>query len=487
MMPNSNRPLKIMREIPDLNHARQSSAGRCFHWLFTRRIMRWFLIGLAGFATFIAACYAWIDWHGAREWKKCQRDMIAHGEEWDLSAFVPAPVPDDQNIFAAPKMAEWFGDNRGLVDTPLEERRTNEFARRLYYTNSTDEITNASLAASYLAWSDQFQTEFDTIAAALQRPSARIVADYSRPFSISLPNAVSCLAVVVTLERRANCHLLLGQPDKAWQELTLLHDLRRLVECQGKFITTEGNSMRLGLIPHSLPVIARGLGLHAWQEPQLVALQNQLNQEDVLAGFTEALECARAVLFCSLANGDLSQAAFASGGDGVWHRLKQHPQLLLFWLVPRGAFFYHDGARKVVHWRNMINALRPAGGIIHPAEVSQAFAFWKRAQQGLPNLLRLQTLVNEAQIACALERYRLVHGNYPETLDPLVPQFIEKLPRDIINGQPLIYRRAADGGFLLYSVGWNETDDGGRIILPKGDPKKAALGDWVWRNSLTEF
>ena len=73
-----------------------------------------------------------------------------------------------------------------------------------------------------------------------------------------------------------------------------------------------------------------------------------------------------------------------------------------------------------------------------------------------------QTLVNEAQIACALERYRLAHGEYPETLDALVPQFIEKLPHDIIGGQPLHYRRTADGKFLLYSVGWNETDDGGQ-------------------------
>ena len=32
-----------------------------------------------------------------------------------------------------------------------------------------------------------------------------------------------------------------------------------------------------------------------------------------------------------------------------------------------------------------------------------------------------QTKTDEAQIVCALERYRLVHGNYPETLNELVP------------------------------------------------------------------
>ena len=70
-----------------------------------------------------------------------------------------------------------------------------------------------------------------------------------------------------------------------------------------------------------------------------------------------------------------------------------------------------------------------------------------------------------AAVAGALERYRLTHDSYPETLDTLAPQFIAKLPHDIINGQPLKYRRMQDGLFVLYSVGWNETDDGGTVAL----------------------
>ena len=90
------------------------------------------------------------------------------------------------------------------------------------------------------------------------------------------------------------------------------------------------------------------------------------------------------------------------------------------------------------------------------------------AAMALPNFVkatqtmaRNQTLANEAFIACGLERYRLAHGQYPETLEALVPQFAEKLPHDIIGGQPLKYHRTADGQFVLYSVGWNEKDDGG--------------------------
>ena len=103
------------------------------------------------------------------------------------------------------------------------------------------------------------------------------------------------------------------------------------------------------------------------------------------------------------------------------------------------------------------------------------------AKMAFPNFLkatqtmaRNQTLANEAFIACGLERYRLAHGQYPETLEALVPQFAVKLPHDIVGGQPLKYHGTADGQFVLYSVGWNEKDDGG---VPG---KTIAEGDWVW-------
>jgi hypothetical protein len=96
---------------------------------------------------------------------------------------------------------------------------------------------------------------------------------------------------------------------------------------------------------------------------------------------------------------------------------------------------------------------------------------------------RIQSQVDLARTACALERFRLAHGNYPETLAALAPQFIENLPHDIINGQPLHYRRTDDGRFVLYSVGWDETDDGGKIFFTKTGSVDNKKGDWVWQYS----
>ena len=63
-------------------------------------------------------------------------------------------------------------------------------------------------------------------------------------------------------------------------------------------------------------------------------------------------------------------------------------------------------------------------------------------------------------------------------MEMLVPKFISQLPNDVISGGPYKYHRTADGQFVLYSVGWNETDDGGVPGQTLFDDKQ---GDWVWQ------
>src|SRR5262249_2643269 len=97
---------------------------------------------------------------------------------------------------------------------------------------------------------------------------------------------------------------------------------------------------------------------------------------------------------------------------------------------------------------------------------------------------RNQTLINLACIACALERYRLVRGEYPASLTSLVPEFLPTAPHDLIGGGPLKYRREPDGHFVLYSVGWNQKDDGGTTARTSGGGLDLGRGDWVWQYPL---
>jgi hypothetical protein len=61
----------------------------------------------------------------------------------------------------------------------------------------------------------------------------------------------------------------------------------------------------------------------------------------------------------------------------------------------------------------------------------------------------------------ALCEYRNDRDRYPEQLAELVPKYLAKMPVDQFTGMMPIYRRT-EAGYLLYSVGPNVTDEGGR-------------------------
>lgn len=79
----------------------------------------------------------------------------------------------------------------------------------------------------------------------------------------------------------------------------------------------------------------------------------------------------------------------------------------------------------------------------------------------------------------ALELFAREHGQYPEKLEELVPDFLPAAPEDthMPTKTPLRYRRDGDGA-LIYSVGDNGTDDGGLFEKAEdigyriGGPKK---------------
>ena len=64
----------------------------------------------------------------------------------------------------------------------------------------------------------------------------------------------------------------------------------------------------------------------------------------------------------------------------------------------------------------------------------------------------------------AIRLFRHEHGRMPMTLDELVPEYLPAVPADPFAGKPLIYR-AEDNGFLLYGVGFDGVDNGGK---PRG-------------------
>jgi len=81
-----------------------------------------------------------------------------------------------------------------------------------------------------------------------------------------------------------------------------------------------------------------------------------------------------------------------------------------------------------------------------------------------------QQIDENVKVAFALARYERDHGRYPKALAELAPKYLSQIPQDSFSGEALIYR-AAEKGYLLYSVGINGQDDEGRgrDDTPAGD------------------
>jgi hypothetical protein len=366
-------------------------------------------------------------------------------------------------------------------------------------TNAVRVMFDAAAATDYLAWSDQFNPDFNLIREALKRPYARMDGDYSQWFTMPIPDYISMRAVVQTLAQRAQCYLLLGQPEKALAELTLLNDSRRLLESAptGKPMTLVSAMINAAVVDLYTDTLAEGMRLNAWHETELAAFQQQCTK--LKLSFLAESFCAERAGMCSYFEQLLSHDA------GAWEFVKNSGHLAM----PRGWLYLNLITVAEFH-QDVLDVIDVKQNIVRSHQVDEITQMLETRTKHfhpntyvaaivIPNYTRAivtfthsQTQANEARVVCALERYHLAHSRYPETLDALSPQFIEKLPHDIIGGppspgsgaasQPLHYRRTTDGKFLLYSVGWNEADDGGQVTLKQDGAVDREEGDWVWKN-----
>lgn len=62
----------------------------------------------------------------------------------------------------------------------------------------------------------------------------------------------------------------------------------------------------------------------------------------------------------------------------------------------------------------------------------------------------------------AAERFRLDNGRFPDTVDALVPRYLDAVPIDPFDQQP-IRLAVSEDGIVIYSVGPDRTDDGGDV------------------------
>lgn len=69
--------------------------------------------------------------------------------------------------------------------------------------------------------------------------------------------------------------------------------------------------------------------------------------------------------------------------------------------------------------------------------------------------------LRSARTALAVQKYRLMNNKLPDSLDNLVPDYVESVPLDPFDGQKIRYKKL-EKGFVIYSIGEDKTDNGGK-------------------------
>jgi len=332
---------------------------------------------------------------------------------------------------------------------------------------------------------------------ASQRPYANVPLNYEDGFNSAttlLPILAELKRCTQVLQLRAVAELADGQSSKALADVKLMLYLNNSLRNSPFLIS---HLVRFAIVAIDLQPIWEGLAEHKWSDEQLAALDAELSKLDFLADYEFALRGERAFALAyfeelrrtrKLVSSDYNAAgtevvyttnnlallpsAYFDQNELAFARMNQE---WIFPLVDRNSQIVSPSAKK------RSDALVEAEKKHYSPYKVQAVMMMSALGVSAVKTAAIQTSVNLARVAIALERYHLAHGEYPETLDALAPQFIETIPHDIIGGQPLHYRRQANGQFVLYSIGWNETDDGGQVALKKGGSLDRDNGDWVWQ------
>jgi hypothetical protein len=355
----------------------------------------------------------------------------------------------------------------------------------------------------------KYDSVIEEIRQASRLPYSRFPLTYNSEdvSSILLPHLAALKTSVQAIRLRSVAELQKNQTELAVKDVRLELYLANAIQIEPILIS---QLVRLSMVNIALQPIWEGLSEHRWSESQLVALDGDLVKLDFLA---DCQKIQKAEIFFSAEEANylmchrdyatqFAQMGFSYTTDARFNFSTYH-------YMP-GGWFYQSAlknGRRVMEYSPAVNhdakTISPAMIRRADAAANSAVSFFDPLDalkkmfgaeflfmgNFLKEIAYGQASVDLARTAIALERCRLAHGEYPESLDALAPQFIATVPHDVIGGQPLKYRRTQDGQFVLYSIGWNETDDGGVVSNQKSRDRwdessskvDISQGDWVWR------
>jgi hypothetical protein len=482
---------------------------------FSRKTAIRFVVGIASVIALLFALRAFENWRGERAWAAYRADAEKRGVHLSLMDFVPPAVPDAENFAAIPIFQEMFAARAAY------QPFTSPFAWPEKWKGTAPPMANRFKGGRFDAvkWRDtlhdmhllaqptddaardiltglaSFEPALQQLRDAARRPHSRFPVHWEKSITASQPHFGTMLGASNLDTLRMNAHLALGESAAAYSDWLDGLALYRALEHEPTVITGLNRVTILLLLETA---VWDGLAGRQWAEPELHALSADFASLNLLADLRFTLASERGMMNDSvdwLAALPLRErSGLFAGSISLQSPRTSAGGYVMGWLFPVGWFwqsqvkmnevFDHRLAPLDVE-HGLITTNPSSDGEIQALKARGIVAMMPYWCASILNLsfdgtekkyLAEHTATQQARLACALELFRRAHGAFPERLDELVPDFLDAVPHDVMDGAPMRYRRN-DGSFKLWSIALNRQDDAGETGL---SIKPADQLDWVW-------
>ncbi|MEA3212152.1 MAG: hypothetical protein QOE70_5209 [Chthoniobacter sp.] len=458
---------------------------------------------VCSFLAFCGLCWGGhelLNWQAERRWQHYQTEARARGVKLTLVEFALPEIPDEENFaclpmfraaFAAggssafdlpdawPKRMPRFGDV--LKGERMDWPAWQDYFRGLgWLADKSDDPVQDTLRAL-----DHFAPELAEWREWHERHRSRFPLDLKAGAAMPLPHLSVIQHATRIFALRLRAHLARGESAAAYEDFRDGFQGYRALRDEPTLIS---ELVRISVLALLSSAVGDGLREQAWSEADLQKIEAELASVRFWEDYRLALASERGFM-----NAIVNKLAEASPMD-------RHQMLAGFGspifagaLIPRGVLidnllrqnrFFDEMLARIDPTGHRLDYQRPTPSgpeYLHGA-VESYYYFLLRICAPVyssveERVIRTKTQLDQTRLACALERYRLANGAFPEHLEQLAPSLIPEAPLDPYTDAAFKYSRREPGSFVLYSVGPNLLDD--RAVL---NPKKGERYqlDVVW-------
>jgi hypothetical protein len=446
---------------------------------------------------------------GEYEWRDYQRKVVAKGIKFRQAVSEMASISDEENYAAAPIFRKLLaandvvGETTRLLGLPSAGSRSawGKESEPLYLENWQNAFIVAGWvpsagkdpASDVLAGLERIEVSLSEIRQASLREKTRWPVKWYEADLVNTDVYGILQAATRAFGVRARALLALDRPDEALSEIRhMIRADRSLAE--DPILLTE--LVRMALWGTIAGVCEEGIAADKWKDSHLQALMKECEAINLLEVTKHSLAGERAYgnsVFERLVTANrleftqlINKTQLPSGRTSIvssvgwfvaprgWVRQNQVDyNKLLDWDVEDIDVVNERVASRFSRARDVTMARANSGSGYYVLS-SNLVPVWVVACE---QAFELHSRIQQLRILCAATRFQHARGELPENLGQIVPEYLEKVPHDIMDGEPMRYRRTNEGGCVVWSIGRNRVDDGG--VRGHSRPWANTNLDWV--------